>query len=49
MKDFHESLTITIVLYKENFELISKCLDQIKNFKVIIIDNGADLNLQKKI
>ena len=49
MKDLYEYLTITIVIYKENFELISKCLDQIKNFKIIIVDNGADVNLKKKI
>ena len=49
MKDLYESLTITIVIYKENFELISKCLDQIKNFKIVIVDNGADINLKKKI
>ena len=49
MKDLYECLTITIVIYKENFALISKCLDKIKNFKIIIIDNGADVNLKKKI
>tara|TARA_B100000902_G_C27299243_1_gene911828 strand:+ start:150 stop:1016 length:867 start_codon:yes stop_codon:yes gene_type:complete len=49
MKDLHESLTVTIVLYNEKFEVLSKCLDQIKRCKIIIIDNGKDIDLQKKI
>lgn len=49
MKDLYDSLTITMVLYEESFSLISKCLDKIKNFKIIIIDNAGDVELKKKI
>ena len=49
MKDLYKSLTITIVLFKENFELISKCLDKIKNFNIILIDNDGNTYLKKKI
>ena len=49
MKDFYESLTITIVLYEESFSLISKCLEKLRKFKIIIIDNAGNLELKKKI
>lgn len=49
MKDLYKSLTITIVLFKENFELISKCLDKIKNFNIILIDNDGNTYLKKKL
>ena len=49
MKDLYKSLTITIVLFKENFELISKCLDKIKNFNIILIDNDGNAYLKKKL
>jgi len=44
-----KSLTIVIVLYKESYELICKTLDLIKNFKIIIIDNDNNSELEKKI
>tara|TARA_Y100000992_G_C21243299_1_gene481884 strand:+ start:397 stop:1266 length:870 start_codon:yes stop_codon:yes gene_type:complete len=49
MQDLYENLTVIILLYKENFELIKKCLNNIKNFKVIFVDNDNNLNLKKKI
>lgn len=49
MKDLYENLTIIILLYKENFELIKKCLNNIKNLKVIIVDNDNNLELKNKI
>ncbi len=36
-------LTIIIVLYQEKFELIRACLKNIKNFKIIIIDNDNNI------
>ena len=45
----NEKLTILIILYEENLDIIKKCLDQIKEFKIIIIDNANDENLKKKI
>ena len=42
-------ITITIVLYKEKINLIFKCLENIKNFKIIIVDNAGNISLEKKI
>ena len=44
-----KDLSILIILYEENFETINKCLEQIKEFKVIIIDNANDQILKDKI
>ena len=44
-----EKLTILIILYQENIDVIKKCLDQLKNFKVIIIDNANDKDLKNKL
>ena len=43
----NETLTIVIVLYKEPFELIYKTIDQIKEFKIIIIDNDNNVISKK--
>ena len=45
----NKKLTILMILYEENYEIIKKCLDKIKNFKIIIIDNANDKDLKKKI
>lgn len=42
-------ITIVIVLYREEFELISKTLSSLKSFKIIIIDNDNNSNLKTKI
>ena len=47
--NFHNEITIVIVLYEEKFELISRCLENIKKFNIIIIDNAGNKKLQKKI
>ena len=44
-----QNLTILIILYQENINIIRKCLDQLKNLKIIIIDNANDTKLKKKI
>tara|TARA_A100001015_G_C14929750_1_gene687983 strand:+ start:16 stop:912 length:897 start_codon:yes stop_codon:yes gene_type:complete len=44
-----DQITIIIVLYKETAEIVFKTLQTIKNFKIIIIDNGGDKFLKKKI
>ena len=49
MKELYNSLTIIIVLYEENFKLISKCLNELKRFKIIIIDNANNTELKKTI
>jgi GT2 family glycosyltransferase len=48
-KNIFEEITIVIVLYKESINLLSKCLDSIKNFKVIIIDNACDKKLKNEV
>ena len=51
MKNFNflENTTAIIVLYGENEKILSKNLDSLKNIKKIIIDNGGDKKLKKKI
>ena len=44
-----KNLTILIILYQENIDVVKKCLDQLKKFKVIIIDNANDANLKNKL
>lgn len=43
------SLTIVLVLYRESFNLVSKTLSKIKNFRITIIDNDNNNDLKKKI
>lgn len=45
----HHQLSILIILYEEKFEMINKCLDKIKDLKIIIIDNANDKSLKDKI
>ena len=43
-----DEITIIIVLYEEEINLISRCLENIKNFKIIIVDNAGNITLKKK-
>ena len=45
----NKRLSILIILYEENFEIIEKCLSKISEFKIIIIDNANDQSLKDKI
>jgi len=47
--NYYKEITILIVLYEENIDLLSKNLINLRNFKIIIIDNGADINLKNQI
>lgn len=47
--NLNPELTILIVLYKENLDLIEKNLDNLNAFKKIIIDNASDYELKKKL
>ena len=47
--NYYKEITILIVLYEENIDLLSKNLINLKNFKIVIIDNGADINLKNQI
>ena len=49
MNSSANEITITIVLYKEKTNLVFSCLENIKNFKIIIVDNANDISLKKKI
>ena len=48
MNSSTNEITITIVLYKEKTNLVFKCLENIKNFKIIIVDNANNVSLKKK-
>ena len=49
MNSLKNEITITIVLYKEEMNLICQCLENIKNFKIIIVDNAGNADLKKNI
>ena len=42
-------LTIIIILFEEKKDLLLKCLENIKNFKIIIIDNAGNSNLKLEV
>jgi len=44
-----DKITIVIVLYEEEFELIDRCLENIKKFNIIIIDNAGNIRLKNLI
>ena len=46
---FYQDITIAIVLYEEDFDLIYKTLDKLRSFKKIIIDNANNFDLKKII
>ena len=43
------NITVLIVLYEESENIIFRTLEQIKNFKIIIVDNKGNQELKKKI
>jgi len=49
MSFFIDEITIIIVLYKEKTNLVLQCLENIKKFKIIIIDNAGNISLKKRI
>ena len=49
MSSLFDEITITIVLYEENLASVSKCLKNLKNFKIVIVDNAGDYNLKEEI
>ena len=42
-------LTIQIVLYEETKELIFKCLENLKNFQILILDNSSNRKLREQV
>lgn len=49
MNFIYNELTITVVLFEEKKELLFKCLENIKNFKIIIIDNAGNSKLKSQV
>ena len=47
--NLRDLITVVVILYKEDVGTVKNCLENIKNFKVIIIDNANDNNLKKKL
>ena len=47
--NYYNEITIVILLYKEKTSLVFKCLENIKNFKIIIVDNAGNTYLKKEI
>jgi N-acetylglucosaminyl-diphospho-decaprenol L-rhamnosyltransferase len=45
----YKEISVLLVLYQEDINLIKKNLINFKNFKIIIIDNDSNLELKKKI
>ena len=42
-------ITIIIVLYEEKTNLVLQCLENIKDFKIIIVDNAGNKLLKKVV
>ena len=49
MKILLNEITIIIVLYEEKLQLVLRCLKNLKNFKIIIVDNANDTSLKREI
>jgi N-acetylglucosaminyl-diphospho-decaprenol L-rhamnosyltransferase len=47
--NLYDKITIVIVLYEEEFQLISQCLENIKKFNIIIIDNAGNKKLKNQL
>lgn len=49
MINLYKNISITIVIYQESFEILSKCLENIKDFNIIIIDNSGNYKLKDEV
>jgi GT2 family glycosyltransferase len=47
--NFYNKITIVIILYEEKYELIDRCLENLRNFDIIIIDNAGNIKLKDKV
>ena len=45
---YHTKITILIVLFNENIEIIFKTLNKLKSFKKVIVDNAGNFKIKKK-
>jgi GT2 family glycosyltransferase len=48
-KKIYDDLTIVFLLYEEKLSLIINCLENIKDFKIIIVDNAGNKRIKKQI
>ena len=44
----YKEISVLLVLYQEDINLIIKNLINLKNFKIIIVDNDSNFELKKK-
>ena len=49
MNSLPSEITIIIILYEEKLNLVLRCLKNLKNFKIIIIDNAGNKFLKGQI
>ena len=45
----NNKITIIILIFEENLDVILKCIKSVENFKIIIVDNAGDNKRKKKI
>ena len=45
----NQKLSILIILYEEELETIIRCLEKIRDFRIIIIDNANNRSLKNEI
>jgi len=48
-KIYSTKITVLIVLFNENIDLIFKTLNKLKSFKIIIVDNAGSYQNKKKL
>ena len=47
MNSTSNEITIIIILYEEKEKLVLRCLENLKNFKIIIVDNANNITLKR--
>ena len=49
MNTQYNEITIIIILYEEKERLVLQCLENLKNFKIIVVDNANNLALKRQV
>jgi hypothetical protein len=47
--ELFQKITVQIVLYEEDKEMVFNCLNKLKKFKIIILDNSGNYNLKDEV
>ena len=47
--ELFKKITIQIVLYEEDKEIVFNCLNKLKKFRIIILDNSNNYNLKDEV